>query len=129
VASFNGNSLMFGPASTLVTAINPRAAQRFGAAGVDGEARQDQGFRGMKTHATGILYTGAAGTAADLNLLRLIWWSYYDGRPYVLIDNYGQGFPDVLLERIDFEKKVKRDAFHGFFLNYDAEFYHLSPPF
>lgn len=123
--SFNGVNF-FGASVVMKTVINPRAKQTNEYAGLSGLEQLDQGLRGRYTTVEGRLI-GATSSSADLGVLQNIWYSYYDGNSYVLVDQFGRVWPDVKLEVFEPTGKVQRFASSGrYHQTYSARFEHLS---
>lgn len=106
------------------TADNPRQAQENKFFGLNGTERLDGGLPGRFTEVKGVHYGAdlASFTAAQEGMR-----SYNDGLAYVLVDNRGVTWANVLLETFQPEgAKVQQDPYGGFWQPYTARLRHLT---
>jgi hypothetical protein len=122
MSSFNGDNL-FGVAVQMATQINPVARQETSYPRLSGVSQLILGQRGAVTNASGRIY---GWTVADLNAWRMIWFSYYDGVPYLLVDNFGVPWPNVVLDSFTPQDRIVRDNLLGYSMKYTAVFNHLT---
>lgn len=121
MATFNGDPI-FGFLKTMTTVINPRAFQSNAYPAQNGTEELDNGLRGKFTTCAGLLFgDGPAGLAQA----EAIFNSYYDGVPYVLVDNLGTSWDFVKLESFTPTGRVTRDAYNVYRRHYEARFRHL----
>jgi hypothetical protein len=121
--TFNGVP-MFGSAWKMqACVINPMAVQSNDFPGLNGTEELNQGLRGAFTMVSGVL-TGE--TAEGLNAYENLFRSYYDGRAYVLVDQFDNYWPNVKLEVFQPEDRIVRYADGSFGRRYTARFRHIS---
>lgn len=97
-----------------------RSTQRRGFAGVNGEVVLDLGLRSRQITQTGRL---RAETAADLRVLLDEIDARSDAVAYVLVDNYGQAYSSVIMERFGATTPLQHSR--GFYCDYEIEYRQL----
>ncbi len=97
-----------------------RTTQRRGFAGVNGEIVLDMGLRSRQITQTGRL---RANSAADLHELLDDINARCDGAEHVLVDNYGQSYSRVILERFGTTTGLRHSR--GFYCDYEIEYRQL----
>lgn len=121
--SYDG-SLIFGNAVIMTTADNPRTSQENAFFGLNGVESLDGGQHGRFTTVTGFLF---APSAPSLNASISLFRSYNDGSAYILVDSFGNAWPDVKMESFEPNPKVRRQGGNGdYWITYTARFKHLS---
>ena len=119
-----GGASIFGLAVKMTTDPQPRPAQKNTFPGLSGVESLDEGDRGQKTYCTGVL---VGANAAALFSAKLLFMSYKDNIPRVLVDSYGNAWSNVILEVFrQTSKQVRQDPLGEFFIEYEAEFTHLT---
>ena len=81
-----------------------RELARRGYAGLDGETIVDMGMRSRIIEQTGRLQ---AATAAELVAIINSIEAYIDGQAYVLIDNHGLTYENVILEQFELDGPIR----------------------
>lgn len=124
MASFNGFDL--GMIEVMNTHVAPKGRQINAYPGVDGLEPLDMGNRGAETSVRGVF------AAADLFSMGALLGGMYglqaDGGQYVLVDEYGTFWVDVIL--VDFRPigpvYLTGDPNYGVVKRYEAEFLHVD---
>lgn len=111
---------MFGSAVTMTTVDNPRAVQVNAFPGLNGTEELDQGKRGRFVNVDGWL---SGDNPDNLNGNEMFFRSYDDGRAYVLVDTFGNVWPNAKMESFEPQGRVRVSAGTGFFYRpYKARF-------
>ena len=121
--TFNGVPLFGAACKMRAGLINPRASQKNSYPGLNGLESLDQGFRGGRAVATG---WHGGHLPAGLNAVQALVRSYYDGRSYLLVDQFGNGWPFTMLDTFETVGPVVQDLQTGWhWQQYQATFIHL----
>lgn len=121
MAAYGGNAI-FGYAVKMRTVTNPTAQQLNAFFGLDGVQSLFGGMRGRYTEVDGVL---RGGSLAELNAAIGQFESYFDGISRVLVDNFGNAWPQVLMDRFEPGPKIIRHADDSRWLQYKCGFKHL----
>ena len=97
-----------------------RSTHRRGFAGVNGEVVLDLGLRSRQITQTGRLQ---ANSAADLHELLDDINAFCDASAHALVDNYGQSYSGVILERFGATTPLRHSR--GFYCDYEIEYRQL----
>ena len=120
MSSFSGENLFTSGPSEFIFGSWERKTQRRGFAGVDGEIVLDLGLRSRQITQVGRLRANSAGELQglldDINAL-------CDGSMHTLINNYGQSFANVIMERFETTTALRKSR--GFYCDYRIEYRQL----
>lgn len=119
--TFNGATI-FGTCLKWNFAPNEVETQQNTYFGLSGVEELPGGQRGAFTTVHGWIW---GETPANLKSWKKVWWSYYDGQPYTLVDPDGDEWPAVKLRTILFVGKPICDPNTGWsWQQYEARFFH-----
>lgn len=122
---FFNDEAIFGTAVRMRRKRAERAVQRNNYGGLDGTEKLDMGARGHVTMVTGRF---VCDSAAALNNAFLYMESYMDENLYVLTDQYGNDWPNVMLIEVEPDGELNQTFPNGGFTQrYKATFEHLTP--
>src|SRR5262245_22334244 len=117
--AFDGNSTIFGFAVSIVTSANPKAEQMNAYFGTNGVQSIFGGTRGRYSMVQGLLI---GNSPAALSAAELLIDSYNDGIAYTFVDNFGNIWPNVILDTFAPQGRVMQSK-DGFYIRpYKAGF-------
>lgn len=121
--SFGGTSI-FGDNVKMATALNPVERQENPFPGLSGVQSLPMGQRGGVTIALGLL-TGS--TAPNYAVAEALFFSFYDGLAYDLIDTLGRTWANVVLDSFEPQgDRIRQSPSGVYFREYVARFKHLT---
>ncbi len=120
MSSFAGENIFASGPHAFIFGPWERSTQRRGFAGIDGEVVLDLGMRSRRITQTGRLQ---ANSAADLHELLDDINDLCDGEANALVDNFGQSYPRVILERFETATPLRHSR--GFYCDYEIEYRQL----
>lgn len=119
-----GATAIFGANVRMSTALNPVERQENPFPGLNGVQSLPMGQRGAVTVAHGLL---VGSNPANLAFAEALFFSFYDGLAYVLVDTLGRTWNNVVLEGFEPDPTRIRQAPSGaYFREYSARFRHLT---
>ncbi len=120
MSSYDGENLFASGPHAFVLGPWRRQSHRRGFAGIDGEVVLDMGLRSRRITQTGRLRADSSGQMQSiLDAINAL----CDGAGHVLVDNYGQSHPRVIMERFGPTGPVRHSR--GFYCDYEIEYLQL----